>query len=140
VADDVARPAEIKDAYWQVPISDYVPRGPAPERSIVDEPRRRLELVWDSVVKTMVDETNNPYKNTEARERLDEFEARIDAGVALRRAEAEQQKRRAAQAAAAAAEAAAEARPRSIIAETLTRAARLLVPAALAQKLLPDRG
>jgi len=71
--------ADVTDAYWQVPASDYLPKGPAPERSIVDEPRRRLELIWNSTVQTLHEDAPGDAKaQVEVERRLAVFAERVE--------------------------------------------------------------
>ncbi|GIF73107.1 hypothetical protein [Asanoa siamensis] len=126
------RPADISDTYWQVPVSDYVPQGDAPERSIVDEPRRRLELVWDSAVKTLHADARHPDPDAETARRLREFTNLVEARKAERAEE-----RRATEAETQAAAATAENPPSA--GDIMLRIAHALMPATLVQRLLPER-
>jgi hypothetical protein len=124
--EEPTQPVEIKDAYWQVPVSDYVPPGPAPGRTLVDEPRWRLELVWDASIETL---RNADLDTTD--ETADDFATRVrarKAQLAAARAERASAERPAA--------AMTAVEPRPPTSGWFARAGRLLVPAALLRRLL----
>jgi hypothetical protein len=75
--DDQSEDPLTKDAYWEVPASDYVPSGVAPEHSALDRPDH-LSSAWKATVDSLKDQVEeSDERRAEIRQQAEEFNKRI---------------------------------------------------------------
>src|SRR4051794_38117664 len=79
------------DAYWKVPAIDYVPRGEAPRRGLLDSPAH-VDSAWEATVASL---QRDAHATEEQREKIirkaDKFNARVRECAKKRKKDKERQ-------------------------------------------------